>query len=158
MGNLAWKALSAVHRPLYRVGVGRRLLGVPILQLTTKGRRSGREITTMLPYFEDGTAIYVIASKGGAAQNPAWYLNLVADPDVMVRIGNRASPYHAEAVSDPGERDRLYAIAVKANPGYSAYERKTQRKIPVVRLDRLVSSDGSNRSSAGWPGMTDLRT
>ena len=93
----------------------------------------------MLPYYEDRTSRFVIASKGGDPNHPAWYLNLVANPGVMVRIGNQSSPHRAEAVSDPAERDRLYALAVEANPGYLDYERRTRRKIPVVRLHPLVS-------------------
>jgi len=139
LSNLGWRVLGAVHRPLYRIGVGRRLLGMPLLELTTHGRRSGREMRTILSYFEDRTGRFVIASKGGAPNHPAWYFNLVADPKVMVRIGNQASPHRAEVVSHPAERDRLYAIAAQANPGYSEYERRTGRKIPVVRLHPLVS-------------------
>lgn len=132
--QLPFKIAGALHRTAYRLGLGRKLMGVPVLILTTTGRRSGREIETVLTYFEDPEGKFVIASKGGAPAHPAWYLNLVAKPEVGVRIGEVSSSQQAVVVTDPAERDRLYAIAVQAMSGYAGYEKKTDRKIPVVRL------------------------
>ena len=125
---------GALHRTLYRLGLARKVFGVPVLILGTRGRKSGREIQTPLTYFTDGGGIFIIASKGGAPTNPGWYHNLVADPQVTVRTGNVEQPFRAEVVTDKDERNRLYAIAVSAMGGYAGYEKKTDRPIPVVRL------------------------
>ena len=132
--QLPFKIVGALHRTAYRLGLGRKLMGVPVLILTTTGRRSGRDIETVLTYFEDPEGKFVIASKGGAPAHPAWYLNLVAKPEVGVRIGEVSSSHQAVVVTEPAERDRLYAIAAQAMSGYAGYEKKTDRKIPVVRL------------------------
>ena len=131
---IGFKIAGALHRTAYRLGLGRKMMGVPVLILRTTGRRSGNQIETALTYFEDSEGKFVIASKGGAPADPAWYLNLVAQPEVSVQIGNEVSKQRATVVTDPTERNRLYAIAVKAMPGYAGYEKKTDRKIPVVRL------------------------
>jgi deazaflavin-dependent oxidoreductase (nitroreductase family) len=132
--SASFKITGAVHRTLYRVGLARRVFGVPVLILGTRGRKSGREIQTPLTYFRDGDGIFIIASKGGAPTDPGWYHNLVAEPNVTVRLGNVEQPFRAEVVADREERDRLYAIAVSAMSGYAGYQKKTDRVIPVVRL------------------------
>jgi deazaflavin-dependent oxidoreductase (nitroreductase family) len=130
----SFRIAGAVHRTLYRLGLGRKVLGVPVLILGTRGRKSGREIRTPLTYFGDGGGIFIIASKGGAPADPGWYHNLVAEPNVTARIGNVEQPFRAEVVGDRDERDRLYAIAASAMSSYAGYEKKTDRIIPVVRL------------------------
>jgi proline iminopeptidase len=133
----SYRIAGLLHRWLYRLGFGRKLLGVPVLILTTRGRRSGREIRTPLTYFQDAKGIFIIASKGGTPTNPGWYHNLVADPEVRVLIGNTEKRFRAEVVNDGVERDRLYAIAASTISSYAGYEDKTDRTIPVVRLHRV---------------------
>jgi len=113
-------------------------VGKPLLLLTTKGAKSGKSHTNPVAFVKDGDAWVVIASKGGHPSNPDWYYNLVANPIVDVELG---SGEHVAARAIPitagDERDRLYAKMVAINPGFADYERKTTRKIPVVKLERV---------------------
>jgi deazaflavin-dependent oxidoreductase (nitroreductase family) len=86
-------------------------------------------------YFRDEDRIAVIASNAGATNNPAWYHNLLAHPEVTVEVGTET--YEAIAVPAQGEeRDRLYARAVEIAPGFAEYQAGTSRVIPVVVLQR----------------------
>ena len=106
------------------------------LLLTTTGKKSGRRHTTPVGYMPDGDRLLVFASKGGAPENPDWYVNLVANPVVNVEVGDDA--YEARATVVKGEeRDRLYAKQVERSPVFGEYELKTSRKIPVVALERI---------------------
>jgi deazaflavin-dependent oxidoreductase (nitroreductase family) len=137
-GPASYRIGGAIHRTLYRLGLLRKVFGVPVLILNTQGRRSGRQIQTPLTYFTDRDGIFIIASKGGAPTHPGWYHNLLAEPRVSALIGNVDRPFRAEPVVDPAERDRLYAIAVSAMSGYAGYEKKTDRTIPVIRLSKVT--------------------
>ncbi|MBV9511929.1 MAG: nitroreductase family deazaflavin-dependent oxidoreductase [Caulobacteraceae bacterium] len=105
----------------------------PCLVLRTKGRRSGEAKLLPLIYGEDGGDYVIVASKGGAPKDPAWYLNLEADPHVGFQVGGEKFDGHAKVV-EGAERDRLYEMMSKIYPPYIAYQAKTERKIPVVRL------------------------
>ena len=108
---------------------------VPMLLLTTTGRKSGRRHTTPLAYQPDGDDIYVFGSFAGGPRHPAWYHNLVANPDVTVEVG--PDSYDATAVVLEGaERDRVFDRQKRDIPNFAEYEQKTTRVIPVVRLDR----------------------
>jgi deazaflavin-dependent oxidoreductase (nitroreductase family) len=107
----------------------------PFLLLTTTGARSGRRRTTPLAYLSLGGRIVIIASKGGAQTHPAWYLNLVAHPEVTVELGEETYPAQA-VVIEGSERDRLYAEIASRMPAFADYERRTDRRIPVVELRR----------------------
>lgn len=103
----------------------------PILLLTTTGARTGRSSTVPLGYAIDDGRVFVVASKAGAPQHPAWFHNLRANPSVVVEIGDAS--HHANAVFPQGaERDRLYA---KVSDGSSPYEQNTDRVFPVVVLE-----------------------
>ncbi|MEV4839543.1 nitroreductase family deazaflavin-dependent oxidoreductase [Nonomuraea sp. NPDC049486] len=116
--------------------VGGYFEGADLLLLTTTGARSGRQVTSPVMYLEDGGRLVVIASKAGADDNPAWFHNLRANPEVKVEIGTEE--FQAEAsVVDRQERDRLYARMVEKAPGFADYETKTTRVIPVITLNRL---------------------
>src|SRR5215471_13537914 len=107
--------------------------GAPILLLTTTGAKSGKSYTTPLAYSRDGDRLIVIASKGGAPSNPAWYHNLVANPITTVEVG--ADKYDARAVVAEGEeRDRLFDAQAALMPNFADYQRATTRRIPVVVL------------------------
>jgi deazaflavin-dependent oxidoreductase (nitroreductase family) len=113
-------------------------MGVPSLLLTTRGRRSGNLRRTALMYAEDAGRYILVASNGGAATHPAWYLNLSADPDVEVQV--RSEVFKARARTAEGEeRDRLWKIAAKGFPTYDKYvvtAREKGREIPLIVLDR----------------------
>jgi deazaflavin-dependent oxidoreductase (nitroreductase family) len=109
--------------------------GVSCLILTTKGRRSGEPRDAPLIYGTDGEDLLIVASKGGAPEPPAWYLNLEAEPDVEAQV--LADRFRARArTATPEERPRLWAKMAEIWPQYGSYQRKTEREIPVVVLER----------------------
>jgi deazaflavin-dependent oxidoreductase (nitroreductase family) len=105
-----------------------------LILLYTTGRHSGEIRRTPLRYFEVDGDVMVAASYGGAPRHPDWYLNLVEDPAVWVR--RNADFYEAEAVLIEGEeRDRLWdSVVLTTAPQFGAYQEKTERTIPLVRL------------------------
>jgi deazaflavin-dependent oxidoreductase (nitroreductase family) len=136
--DFALKAMNRVHRILLGVSGGRfgwHFSGMPVIELTTTGRKSGQPRTTMLtsPYQEDST-IVVVASRGGDDTNPAWFLNLRDDPNVMVKLGPKpAEPMVAE-IADANERARIWPTIASKHTNYAGYQRKTDRQIPLVLL------------------------
>jgi len=109
--------------------------GTTTLLLTTTGRRSGEPRTTPLVYQRHGDDYLVVASKGGADEPPAWYLNLVADPSVEVQVRNDRFSARARDAG-PEEKPEMWRTMTAAWPAYDDYQRKTQRQIPVVVLQR----------------------
>ncbi len=105
-----------------------------MLLLDHLGAKSGVKRTTPLLYIEDGKDVVIVASKGGFPKHPAWHHNLLANPDITVQIGSEYRPVHAR-VAAPGERDRLWALADKAYPGYRDYRARAEREIPLVVLE-----------------------
>jgi deazaflavin-dependent oxidoreductase (nitroreductase family) len=112
-------------------------LGRNLLLLTTVGARSGEARLVPLAYTRDGGRIVIVASKGGAPTNPAWYVNILANPVVTVELGGETFQARASVVAD-GERDRLYAAHAAEHPAFAEYPKRTTRVIPVVTLDRIV--------------------
>jgi deazaflavin-dependent oxidoreductase (nitroreductase family) len=109
--------------------------GAPVLLLTTRGAKTGREYTTPLVYTRDGDRLVVIASKGGAPTNPAWFHNLVANPNPTIELG--PDKFQARATVAQGEeRDRLYDAQAALMPNFRQYQENTTRRIPVVVLER----------------------
>ncbi len=132
----ATRYLGALHRLLYRVSGGRiggRIWDLPVVLLTTTGRRSGKLRTVPLCSLRDGDDVVVIASYGGLDQPPAWWLNLEASPDAELVTGRERRAVTARN-ADPAERTRLWAELTARAPGYLDYERRTSREIPVVIL------------------------
>ncbi|HSX21828.1 MAG TPA: nitroreductase family deazaflavin-dependent oxidoreductase [Gaiellaceae bacterium] len=116
--------------------VGGSWEGRELLLLTTTGRKSGRKHTTPMVFTREGDRLLVYASKGGAPKHPDWYLNLVAQPDVVVEVG--ADRYDAAATPLEGEeRNREFAAQAARIPIFGEYQEKTGgRVIPVVALTR----------------------
>lgn len=109
--------------------------GTQVLILTTKGRRSGEERSTPLIYGTHGDDYLVVASKGGAPEHPAWYLNLAADPEVEVQVrGDRFAARARTATAE--EKPELWSTMTATWPQYDEYQKKTDREIPVVVLER----------------------
>ncbi|HEX3511284.1 MAG TPA: nitroreductase family deazaflavin-dependent oxidoreductase [Solirubrobacteraceae bacterium] len=108
---------------------------MPILLLTSTGARSGERRTTPVVYLRDGERLVVFASKAGAPENPAWYHNLRAHPEVTVEVGSDTLEMRAEELHGE-ERDRLFAQQVEALPQFADYAERTERVIPVVALTR----------------------
>jgi deazaflavin-dependent oxidoreductase (nitroreductase family) len=110
--------------------------GTKILLLFTKGRKSGEERANALIFEPDGSDYLIVASKGGAPQPPAWFLNLEADSDaVEVQVKGDRFKAHARVANDE-EKPRMWQKMVEAWPDYDRYQEKTDRTIPIVVLER----------------------
>ena len=110
----------------------------PNLLLTTTGRKSGRQIVLPLIYGSDGGNYLIVASKGGAPEHPAWYLNLQAQPQVAVQVADKK--FNALARTATGaERQRLWQVMADVFPPYNEYQTRTTREIPIVVLEPLVA-------------------
>lgn len=131
--------------------VGGHFEGARLLLLTTTGSRTGTPHTTPVGYLPDGgDRVLVIASAGGSARHPDWFHNLRVHPRVTVESG--VFTYEARAVVlDGEERDRAFARAVEADPGWAAYQEKTDRVLPVVALYNITEG-GPGNIGAGSPG------
>jgi deazaflavin-dependent oxidoreductase (nitroreductase family) len=106
--------------------------GMPIVELETTGRRSGRPRTVVLSTpLVDGERTVLVASKGGDDRHPDWYRNLVADPEVELTMHGTTRQMRART-ADRDERAELWPRVVAAYPGYAAYQRRTSREIPLV--------------------------
>jgi F420H(2)-dependent quinone reductase len=128
-----------VHTFLYQRTGGRIGGDVPglgkMLLLDHVGAKSGTKRTAPLLYFTDGDNIVIVASKGGFPKHPAWYHNLIANPDTTVQVGRENRAVHAR-VATPEERERLWPMAVKAYRGYADYQARSKgREIPLVVLE-----------------------
>jgi deazaflavin-dependent oxidoreductase (nitroreductase family) len=113
---------------------GRPELQVPSLLLTTTGRKSGERFIFPLFYGTAGDSYFVIASKGGAPQHPGWYRNILANPEVELRVGSATMKARARTATS-AERARLWQKSLEFWPPYADYQQKTEREIPVVVLD-----------------------
>lgn len=121
-----------VHRYLETNGQARP--GVNDLLLTTRGRRTGRLRRTALVYARDGDRYILAASNAGADRHPAWYLNLAADPDVIIQIGAQTRVATARTAT-PDEKPRLWQLMVATMPSYRGYQEATSRDIPIVVIE-----------------------
>jgi deazaflavin-dependent oxidoreductase (nitroreductase family) len=126
------------HTLLYRASgglIGHHLPGAPpMLLLDHVGAKSGTVRTTPLAYLEDGENVVLVASKGGHPRNPAWFHNLMANPDTVVQIGSKRRAVHAR-VAEGEERERLWDEVVELYGGYRDYQERTDRLIPLVVLE-----------------------
>ncbi|MEV6937307.1 nitroreductase/quinone reductase family protein [Streptomyces sp. NPDC051132] len=130
------RANNAAHTALYeRTGgrLGTRMLGNQVGILTTRRPRDGQPYSVPLFTFPDGPDVLVVASYRGSAGHPRWYRNLLADPDAVLRVGDRVRPVRAR-VLDADERAAAWRHVVRRFPGYEEYQRRTTRQIPLVRL------------------------
>ena len=114
--------------------IGHRHPGLPpMLLLDHVGARSGAKYTSPLVYVRDGTDYVIVASKGGYPKHPGWYHNLVAHPDTTIQVGSQHLDVRAR-VASPAERARLWPMAVKTYRGYTGYQERAGREIPLVVL------------------------
>ncbi|MDJ0496412.1 MAG: nitroreductase family deazaflavin-dependent oxidoreductase [Acidimicrobiia bacterium] len=130
------KNLSTLHTLLYRATrgvIGRRLVNNDMLLLTTVGRRTAKPHTVPLLYLRDADNLAVVASWGGRDNHPEWYLNLVTEPKVRVQVRGNRSEMTARTAS-PEERARLWPQVLAAYDGFSTYQGRTDREIPIVIL------------------------
>lgn len=130
------KAANRVHVALYRVSGGKfagRIANLPILLITTFGRKSGKPYTNPVVYLKDGQDYLVTASAGGMDWSPGWYFNLKNKPRARIQIGDQAFDVQAVIV-DGEERTELYERFKAASSNFVKYEEGTSRVIPVIRL------------------------
>ncbi len=139
MANPDEDLFGAEHVRVYQETGGERghswRNGTTILLLTTKGRRSGEPRTTPLIYRADGDRWVIVASKGGAPEDPAWFSNLEADPNATIQVLADEIPV-TMSVAEGDERSRLWDLLAEAWPDYNEYQKKTDREIPIVILER----------------------
>ena len=114
---------------------GGRWEGNPMVLLTTTGARSGERRTSPLTYTTDGDDIVLIASRAGDHRHPDWYYNLVANPDVVIEIGEDRFEATATVAEEP-ERSRLLGARIDVMPRFGGYVEATERTIPVVVVTR----------------------
>jgi deazaflavin-dependent oxidoreductase (nitroreductase family) len=135
--SLAVEIFWKIHPIVYRLTGGRllgELMGMPVLLLTTRGRKSGQQRTTPLTYLPGQDAYVVIGSFLGAPRHPGWVHNLRAEPRARIQVGSR----HLEVMAHEAEgeeRARLWEAAAALGAGYEEYEDQTERRIPVVVLE-----------------------
>jgi deazaflavin-dependent oxidoreductase (nitroreductase family) len=109
--------------------------GTTILLLTTRGRKSGVERTTPLIFEHHGDDYLIVASRGGTDEPPGWYVNLQAEPDVQVQVRGDVFRAHARTAT-PEEKPEMWRKMAAVWPDYDEYQKKTDREIPVVVLER----------------------
>ena len=125
---------GALHGFMYRRGMARRMGKLQVILLTTTGRKTGRPQTVPLNGVPEGDGFVVIGSAGGSDFDPAWWLNLVANPKASIRVNDRVISVRMEPVTDPSERRRLWDNIVASMGRYAAYEKKAKRVIPLGLL------------------------
>jgi deazaflavin-dependent oxidoreductase (nitroreductase family) len=133
------RRFMGVHTFIYRASGGRLGHTVPgvggrMLLLDHVGAKSGVHRTAPLLYVREGEVVVIVASKGGFPKHPAWFHNLMANPDTTVQIGSEHRAVHAR-VATPAEREHFWPLAIKDYPGYKGYEARTDREIPLVVLE-----------------------
>jgi deazaflavin-dependent oxidoreductase (nitroreductase family) len=128
-----------VHRGLQKVSGGRigwKALGMPVLELTTTGRKSGQPRSVLLTSpVRDGSTLVIVASKGGDDRHPEWFLNLREHPEVDVVLEGGPPQRMRARVAGPDERARLWPRVVADHRNYAGYQQKTKREIPLVLLE-----------------------
>lgn len=113
--------------------VGDPFEGTPLLLLHHAGAKTGKSRINPLVYLRDGSRYVIFASKGGAPNNPDWYHNVKANPEVTIEVGTDTIPVTAAEATSP-ERDRLFGAQVERSPAFGDYQSGIERVIPVITL------------------------
>jgi deazaflavin-dependent oxidoreductase (nitroreductase family) len=133
--DVGFKAMNQAHRTVIWLSRGRVLgsaFGMRVVELHTLGRTSGRPRSTMLTApLVDGDRVVLVASKGGDDRDPEWFRNLVAHPEIEITMAGRRRRMQARRAS-PEEKSELWPQVVSVYEGYSGYQRRTTRDIPLV--------------------------
>jgi deazaflavin-dependent oxidoreductase (nitroreductase family) len=136
--DIVLKSMNALHRAVLKGSAGR--MGwtageMPVLELTTMGRKSGKPRSVMLTSpLQEGAFLVVVASRGGDDFPPAWFLNLSDNPDVQVRLQGKPSQPMRGIVATHEERERLWPLVIAGHKNYAGYQRRTTREIALVLL------------------------
>lgn len=136
--DLVLKAMNGVHRAILTASFGKvgwNAGSMPVLELVTRGRKSGEPRAVMLTSpLQEGDDIVIVASRGGDDVHPAWYLNIVADPRVNVRYKGGPLREMKARIASADERARMWPLVTAKYKNYAAYQSKTTREIPLVVL------------------------
>lgn len=136
--DFALKTMNTIHRTVMQVSGGRlgwTAANMPVLELTTIGRKSGEPRSTMLTSpWQDGDTMALVASRGGDDHHPAWFLNLRDNPSVTVRT-RRDTRQMTARITDGDERAELWDQIIEKYKNYAGYQSRTDREIPVVLLE-----------------------
>lgn len=137
MGKFLFRFFTGMHAKLYKLTRGKFFGGGDkegaVLVLTHTGAKSGKVRDTPLMHFRDGDDYLIVASAGGAPQHPGWYYNLLANPDTTINLNGETVAVRARGAG--GERERIWADIVAAEPRFGSYETKIDRVIPIVVLE-----------------------
>jgi F420H(2)-dependent quinone reductase len=137
-----FRRFIALQVYMYRRSGGKRmgrLRGMPVLILTTVGRKTGKKRVTPVMYIRDGTDYVVTASNNGADEYPAWFLNLKANPRITIEVDDQAFTVIAHQASTD-DKGRLWPQLVEKAPFFEGYKKKAKRDIPMVILEPAYSS------------------
>jgi deazaflavin-dependent oxidoreductase (nitroreductase family) len=138
------KAMNAVHKSLLTVSGGRvgwKVSNMPVLELTTTGRKSGLPRSVMLTSpVQEGSMIVVVASRGGDDKHPSWFLNLRDNPDAEVALQGKPKQRMRARIATADERARLWPRVTADHKNYAGYQTKTSREIPLVLLEPASTS------------------
>ncbi|MFI5781022.1 nitroreductase/quinone reductase family protein [Nocardia sp. NPDC051570] len=139
-GSFVIRKLTPLDRKLLERTAGRYTvlgpIGVPVILLTTTGRKSGEPRTSPLLFVHDGDVLYVIGSNFGQAQHPAWTANLLARPEGRVAIAGERIAVRARLIEDPAQQEDVFARFVETTPAYAAYRGRTTRDLRIFALTR----------------------
>jgi deazaflavin-dependent oxidoreductase (nitroreductase family) len=137
--DLILKSMNTIHRALLKLSGGRLgwdAMNMPVLELTTIGRKSGQPRSVMLTSpLQEGSTLVVVASRGGDDQHPAWFLNLKENPDVEVSLKGKPKQPMVAHVASAEERARLWPRVTADHKNYAGYQTKTDREIPLILLE-----------------------
>jgi deazaflavin-dependent oxidoreductase (nitroreductase family) len=142
VNDAMFKVMNGVHRALRTVTGGRfgnSFMKMPVLELTTTGRKSGQPRSVMLtsPLVE-GDRMVIIASRGGDDRHPTWFLNLREHPEVEVAVQGGPKRRMTARIVEGDERRNLWERVTSAHDNYAGYQKKTSREIPVVMLEPIA--------------------
>ena len=142
MNDLVFKAANAFHRTVLSLSggrIGRDFMGMPVLELTTTGAKSGLPRTSVLTSpVQEGDTLVIVASRGGDPRHPAWFHNLKANSAVEVAWRGGATRPMRARVADADERARLWPLVTKRYSGYAQYQERATREIPLVLLEPVT--------------------
>ncbi len=131
--------MNTVHRGILTLTgnkVGWRAGGMPVLKLTTTGRKSGQPRTVMLTSpLQEGETWVIVASRGGDDEHPAWFLNLRDNPSVTIETAPGVRTSATARIANASERERMWPMITSTYANYAGYQRRTEREIPLVILE-----------------------
>ncbi len=141
-GSILMKSFRNLHVFLYHSShgkIGGSINGSPLLLLTVTGRRSGKTHTIPVAYVQYNGEYLISASAAGADKNPVWFSNLASEPEAKIEVMGKT--YSVRTTITTGEeRDRLYELFKAQGSNFAEYEKKTTRKIPVIRLQPIATT------------------